>query len=354
METEKNISNKNTPKILIVDDLNINVRILENIIQTEGYEAACALNVQDALDIMNQNMPDLILSDLSMPGMDGLEFCRLLKSNPATRDIPFIFITVANSGEEKKAAFSAGAVDYIPKPFEPIEVLMRVNNHLNSYRIKQEMENYNRLMHQMVGEQKKQIEKERENVLLALAKLVEKKSAHTSDHLELVGCNCQILAQSMQLIPRYEDQITDNFVDIIRTASKLYNIGKIVNTDAYSSRNMEDEQEEIRMHTEEGAQILEEIGKGSNSSRFLNMAVLIARYHHAKWDGSGYPEGLAGEDIPLPARITKVANDFTKLIDRKHLTKEEALKRMDEKTGMDYDPEIMKVFCKIRKQLRTE
>ncbi len=120
-------SNKEKPKILIVDDISINVELMQDIIESEGYEALCALSVQEALDIMNETMPQLILSDFSMPGMNGLEFCRLLKSNQRTRDIPFIFITVANSREEKEQAFYAGAVDFIPKPFEPVEVIMRVN-----------------------------------------------------------------------------------------------------------------------------------------------------------------------------------------------------------------------------------
>ena len=115
-------SNKEKPKILIVDDISINVELMQDIIESEGYEALCALSVQEALDIMNETMPQLILSDFSMPGMNGLEFCRLLKSNQRTRDIPFIFITVANSREEKEQAFYAGAVDFIPKPFTSSQV----------------------------------------------------------------------------------------------------------------------------------------------------------------------------------------------------------------------------------------
>ncbi len=107
---------KEPPKILIVDDISVNVEILETIIEAEGYKAYGALSVQEALDIMNETRPDLILSDCFMPGMNGLEFCRLLKSNARTRDIPFIFITVGDSSEEKREAFSAGAADFIPKP----------------------------------------------------------------------------------------------------------------------------------------------------------------------------------------------------------------------------------------------
>lgn len=351
---------KNPAKILIVDDLSVNVKILENIIQAEGHEALCALSVQRALDIMNQTMPQLILSDFSMPGMNGLEFCKLLKSNPRTREIPFIFITVANSGEDKRAAFEAGAVDFIPKPFEPIEVVMRVNNQLNSYRIKQEMENYNRMMHRMVEEQKKQVLEEQERVLLALAKIVERRNTNTDNHFEKVGHNSRLIAQSLQLVPEYENLITDEFVDTISTASVLHDIGDIFfNEEAASQQeNGNISMEEIRQHTEEGAKILEEINGGSHTSPALNMAILIARNHHANWDGSGYPEGLSGTDIPLEARITAVANDFDAYLGHRHggagHTVEESIRMINDKSGTVYDPHIVDVFNKIYKQLRTE
>ncbi len=358
---EQEHGRKQTPKILIVDDISVNVKILENIIRGEGYEALCALSVQEALDIMNETMPQLILSDFSMPGMDGLEFCKLLKSNPRTRDIPFVFITVADSREDKKAAFSAGAVDFIPKPFEAVEVVMRVNNQLNSYRIKQEMEDYNRMMHKMVAEQKKQMEKERESVLLALTKVIEKRNNHIGNHLDKVGYNCRLLAQSLQLLPSYEKLITDEFVETIGTAVKLHDIGNMIMPDAVLLENDNPEEKQssaIGYYAEEGAKILEEISAGSANSRFLNMAILIARYHHANWDGSGYPENVGGKDIPLAARITSVVNDFDTLI-WKQTSKadspvEESVRIINERSGKLYDPDIVTVFNKILKQLRTE
>lgn len=347
---------KEPAKILIVDDISVNLRILENILLNEGYEPFCALSVQRALDIMKENKPDLILSDFSMPGMNGLEFCKLVKENPRTRDIPFIFITVADSGEEKKAAFSAGAVDFIAKPFEPVEVVMRINNHLNSYRIKQEMENYNRMMHRMVTEQKKQMEKERANVLIALANIAERRDSHIGNHLERVGYNSRLLAQSMQLVPRYEDGITDEFVETIEVAAKLHDIGSIVMTDEeivrYNQDISEAEQVENRKNrTELGAGILEEIGSGN--SRFMDMAIQIARYHHACWDGSGYPEGISGNNIPLPARIVAVVNDLDNLTGKKGFSLQQAVEEICRESGTMYDPGIVEVITKIQKQFRV-
>lgn len=354
-------NNRNKPeKILIVDDLSVNVAILENIIQEEGYEPLCALSVQEALDIMNKTMPQLILSDYSMPGMDGMEFCKLLKSNPRTREIPFIFITVANSGEDKRAAFEAGAVDFIPKPFDRIEVVMRVNNQLNSYRIKQEMEDYNRMMHKMVEEQKKQVEKEQERVLLALAKIVEKRNDSGEGRLAKVGQNCRLLAQSLQLVPKYENQITDEFIESIATASVLHDIGSLLLPEGMYAKQESAEgmsREEIMRHTEEGAKILEEINGDNRTSPALDMAISIARYHHANWDGTGYPDNMKGTAIPLAARITAVVNDFDALIGSRNgkegYSVEESVKIMNERSGTEYDPHIVEVFNKVFRQLKT-
>lgn len=359
MKMENN--KKEVPKILIVDDISINVEILENIIRAEGYEPLCALNVQEALDIMNETMPELILSDFTMPGMSGLEFCRLLKSNPKTKNIPFVFITVANSSEEKKAAFLAGAVDFIPKPFEPTEVVMRVNNQLSSYHIRQEMEDYNRLMHKTLSEQKRQIEKESDNVLMALTKLVEKRDSRIGKHLERVGHNCHILAQSLQLVIRYENLITDNFIETIGMAAQLHDIGNILLPDSMLIREQltkDEKKEAIKLHTEEGYKVLEEISNDISYSRFLNMAIIIARYHHANWDGEGYPQDIKGEDIPLEARITTVVNDFDNMLhgryDGREYSVEEALDIVNQNSGSVYDPHIVEVFNKVQKQLQKE
>lgn len=358
---ENEAKRKNPPKILIVDDISINVGILENIIQAEGYESLCALSVQEALGIMDETMPDLILSDYSMPGMNGLEFCRLLKSNPRTRKIPFIFITVADSREDKKAAFMAGAVDFIPKPFEPVEVIMRVNNQLNSFRIRQEMEDYNRMMHKMVSEQKKHMDKERQNILLALAGVIEKRNVNGVRDMERIGYNCHVLAQSLQLVPEYEKHVTDDFVETIGIAARLHDIGRIVtpdNPNEDESISGENAREFLMKHTAEGAQILREISAGGIDSHFLDMAIVIAGYHHAKWDGTGCPENVSGEQIPLAARITALVNDFDLLLGRKYddgqNPVEESVKAINAASGTYYDPGIVRVFNKILKRLKTE
>ncbi len=356
METENGKKNKEKPRILIVDDISINVGMLRQIVEGEGYEALCALSVQEALDIMDKTLPHLILSDMTMPTVGGLEFCEMLKSNPRTRNIPFVFITVANTREEKRAAFTAGAVDFIAKPFEPVEVIMRVNNHLEAYRIRQELEDYNRMMHKMMTEQKRMIGIERENVLIALTKILKKRSFDKGEHMERVGYNCRLLAQSLQIVPQYESKITDDLIETIETAAMLHDIGTLVMPDEVLSKqndSEEDWKEIVKQHTEEGSRILEEICGEDNAGRFLDMAIKIAKYHHARWDGTGYPEGISGSDIPLAARIIAVANDFDNLLFKRQYSLEKSKQIINDRSGTVYDPRIVEVFNKVTKQMKT-
>lgn len=351
METEN--SRKNAPTILIVDDISVNVTILENILTHEGYEAMTALSVQEALGLMKQTRPDLILSDLSMPEIDGLEFCRMLKNDQATRDIPFIFITVLNTSKEKEEAFTAGAVDFIPKPFDNVEVLMRVSNHLNSYRLQQEMSDYNRMMHKLVEDQKNQIEKEHTNVLRALSRIVKKLDPEGGKHRSNVGYNCNLLAQGLQFSPAYEDETTDEFVEAIGVAARLHDIGRFLVQEENSDR---ESMEYIKKCAEEGSSVIEEFGADQEHRGALEMTRCIARYHHAHWDGSGYPQ-VQGRQIPLEARIAAVANDFDEMTAPKRegtaLTPEEGQKRIKEMSGIYYDPDVVEVFDKLHSRMRT-
>ncbi len=350
---------KNAPAILIVDDISVNVTILENILTHEGYEALTALSVQEALELMKQTRPDLILSDLSMPEIDGLEFCRMLKSDQATRDIPFIFITVLNTSKEKEEAFLAGAVDFIPKPFDNIEVLMRVSNHLSSYRMQQEMADYNRMMHRLVEDQKNQIEREHASVLRALSRIMKKKDDDKGTHRSNVAYNCKLLAQGMQFSPAFEDEVTDEFVENIGIAARLHDVGRfLMSEEEIADDGGPDRQnlEYIEKCTEFGGEVIGEFSVDQVSGGAMEMTRQIARCHHAHWDGSGYP-ALSGNGIPLEARITAVVNDFDEMTAPGHAeaacSPEEGLQRISERSGLYYDPDVVKVFNKLWSRMRT-
>lgn len=344
---------KNVPTILIVDDISVNVTILENILTHEGYEAMTALSVQEALELMKRTRPDLILSDLSMPEIDGLEFCRMLKSDQTTRDIPFIFITVLNTSKEKEEAFTAGAVDFIPKPFDNVEVLMRVSNHLGSYRMQQEMADYNRMMHKLVEDQKNQIEREHMNVLRALSRIVKKLDPGGGTHRSNVAYNSKLLAQGLQFSPAYENEITDEFVETIGVAARLHDIGSFLVPEEGCDR---DDPEYIRKCAEEGSSVIGEFGADQDGAGALEMTRRIAQCSHAHWDGSGYPP-VQGKQIPLEARIAAVADDFDEMTAQGQygmaLSPGEGQQRINEKSGVYYDPDVVEVFNKLLSRMRT-
>lgn len=351
---------KDASTILIVDDIDMNVEILNNIISHEGYGTMCALSVREALELMKERMPALILSDLSMPEIDGLEFCRIIKDDPATRDIPFVFISVLNTSAEKKQAFEAGAVDFIPKPFDAVEVIMRVSNHLNSYRLKQQMSEHNRMMHRLIASQQEQIEREQKNALLAISKIMQRRNPAEGSHLENVGYNCGLLAQGLQLLSAYENEINDEFVETIETAAKIHDIGGFVlSGDNFSDAGSPKKRsrEYVEKCADTAAAVLEEICAGQKPGRFLSMAITIATGHHAHWDGSGYP-AWKGKDIPLEVRIASLANDFDHLIagkiDGEKHSVEESIQIINEKEGICFDPDIVKVFNKIWRQMRKD
>ncbi len=230
---------------------------------------------------------------------------------------------------------------------------MRVSNHLNSYRLQQEMSDYNRMMHKLVEDQKNQIEKEHTNVLRALSRIVKKLDPEGGKHRSNVGYNCNLLAQGLQFSPAYEDEITDEFVEAIGVAARLHDIGRFLVQEENSDR---ESMEYIKKCAEEGSSVIEEFGADQEHRGALEMTRCIARYHHAHWDGSGYPQ-VQGRQIPLEARIAAVANDFDEMTAPKRegtaLTPEEGQKRIKEMSGIYYDPDVVEVFDKLHSRMRT-
>ena len=356
----ENVEKSNTgPQILIVDDVEANLMILENIILQMGHTPRCASSANEAAKLIAEQLPQLILLDVFMPEMDGYEFCERLKENPVTRDIPIIFISAADSSEDKVRGFNLGAVDYIGKPFEVTEVTMRVRNHLKLYEVQQELELSNRRLHSVISSQARRIEEEQKNILYALAALAQGKELNGRSHLDHVSYNCRILTQSLQFSPDFSEEISESFINTIEVASRLHDIGNIqapCNLLLVDKTLKPEEMEIVKCHVEQGAEILERVYASTPENSFLPMAIDIARYHHARWDGSGYPQDAAGKDIPLSARITTVLDIYDTLRGVRSYnddyTQEESLKIMEEGRGILFDPEILDVFFKVQKQFR--
>ncbi len=344
---------KRIPQILIVDDVETNIYILEEIIKSMGYIPKCASSAKEAAQIVDTELPQLILLDIFMPEVNGFELCEKLKKNVKTRDIPIVFISAATAQEDRWRGFELGAVDFISKPFDVREITMRVNTHLKMYQMKQELENTNRYLHLVIESQMKRIEEEQRNTLYALATLTEKDEPN-KEHLDNVGRNSRILAQSLQLSPDFSENISENFIEMIEIASMLHDIGKLRTNEGVTLNPLGDDPEDITRHAELGADLLEQIYDLTYKNDFLVMAIDIARYHHSRWDGVGNPDGKSGKDIPLVARIVAVVDIYDVITGqyKEQITEEEGLAIIEKRAGTYYDPEIVRIFTKIRKQMR--
>lgn len=346
------------PNILVVDDINANLVVLTEMIRNAGYSARPVTSARKAMSAIEALSPNLILLDVSMPEIDGFEFCRMLKENANTRDIPVIFISALNSMEDKIRGFKLGAVDYIAKPFEVEEVMLRINTHLKIYTMKQELELYNKKLYKIINDQIRKVYDEQRAILYAMAKLAIAKDKTKSEHLERTGKNCRLMAMSMQLCPKFKDEITGSFIESIELASPLHDIGEIAISDNIllkPAKLNNEEWEIMKTHTEIGASTLQEIYSYCGHNEYIRMAVNIAWYHHENWDGTGFPKGLSGKEIPLCARIAAVVDTYDRLISercyKKAFSHEESMKIINDLSGKKFDPDIIHVFNRIQNQL---
>lgn len=341
-------------RILIVDDLEMNRVILEEMIKDIGGDPVLAESGEQALELVKEQCPELILTDISMPGMDGYELCRIIKRKKETRNVPVIFISAYDEPQDIIAGLSLGGEDYITKPFIPEVVQARVGVHLRLYEAKKELMEMNRRLQISVKEQLKQIELEKKNILYAMANIAIQNSDFEKEHMDRVGRNCRILAQGMQLSPLFEDQISDSFIDTIELAAPLCDIGNIgISKDILQKKGVLTGEEEaaIQNHTNIGAKFLMDLHVNNDYNDFISTAVDIAKCHHENWDGSGYPDRLTGNNIPLAAQIVSVADRYCILTGEESLSREEALESMKREKGIKFNPNIYEIFCKISRQL---
>ena len=354
-----NVGNQ-TANILIVDDTTSNLVILAEMIKSIGYIARPVTSVKQALAAITVKKPQLILLDISMPEIDGFDFCEILKQDPIMKEVPIIFISALNSTEDKVKGFKLGAVDFISKPFELEEITLRINTHLKIYQMQNELKEHNKRLFKMFNDQVKKVTSEQKLFIYSLAKLIEAREDIEGKHIEHVGAFCKLLSLSLQFSPKFEKKITANFIDLIEMASSLHDIGKVYIRDSVILKPgalEEKEMDLVKTHTTLGADCVREIYEASQNE-YLKMAVDIVHYHHEKWNGTGYPCGLKGEEIPLAARIVSIVDVYDVLTSnrcyRKAFSHEEAIEIMKQESGKSFDPDIMEVFLKIHKRFCAE
>ncbi len=339
--------------ILIVDDVEINRLVLEEIIKGMGYDAVSVESGEKAWELIQESRPQLLLTDISMPGMTGYELCRLVKGNQKTTDIPIVFISAFDDPKDIVEGFVLGGADYITKPFISEVVQARVGVHLRLNQASRELRDMNRRLQVSVNEQLRQMEQEKKNILYALADIAARNSAYEKEHLERLSRNSKILAQSMQLSPLFEDKVSDDYVDTIGLAAPLCDIGNIgVPMDVLRKAQVTEEENAIvRSHTDIGAKLLRDLHVGNDYNDFISAAIDIARCHHENWDGSGYPDGRKENEIPLAAQIVSIMEAYCDLTEKGGCSREEALESMKKEAGVKFNPAILEICCKISRQL---
>ncbi|MCR5332319.1 MAG: response regulator [Lachnospiraceae bacterium] len=345
--------------ILIIDDVTSNLMTLADIIRDAGFTVRPVANVRHAMMAVEAGLPDLILLDVTMPHMNGFEYCRILKKDVKTRDIPVIFISALNSAQDRIKGFECGGSDYVSKPVEKTEILLRIDMHLRMYRLQQELTNSNKKLHTIVASQLAQIENERRNIVLALATLTENKDDETGNHLDNISANARLIAMGLSFTRKYEKLITSDFINMIEAASRLHDIGKIAVSDRILQKegHLNTEERRIMMsHTTAGIDALKKIYSDNTENGFIRMAMDIAHYHHEKWNGQGYPAGLKGTQIPLAARIMAVVDTYDALVSERcykpafsHVGSVNIIK---EEAGISFDPDVVDIFCRLEKQLK--
>lgn len=350
---------KEVPKILIADDIKANRFTLRDIIAEMGYQPILTENGAQALKVVERFPVQLIILDISMPVMDGYEFCKIVKGNPETRSIPIIFISAFDDPNDIVKGFELQGEDYITKPFIPEVVQARVKLHLKLYESNRKLQQLNQKLQVSVNQQLRQMEMEKKNVLYALLRVARENSFYDESHMERVSHNCRILAEAMQLSTLYSPYISDSFINTIEIAAPLCDLGNMAIPTHILQKNgplTEMETADMQRHTTIGAGILRDIQSIGDYNDFIKMAIEIAQSHHENWDGSGYPQGLKGEEIPLSAQIVAVASEYCALTEtrvyRDAYDLEETFQIMEKDIGTKLNPDIFKILHKIHRQLR--
>jgi putative two-component system response regulator len=361
--TEKtSTSNKDKPTILIVDDTPDNIMLLSRLLK-DRYNTKVANNGSLALQIA-QSTPglDLILLDVMMPGLDGYETCRQLKANPVTADIPVIFLTAKNQVEDEAMGLSLGAVDYIAKPISPPILFARVATQLTLLDARRQLQAHNENLEKLVQDRTAQLALMQEAIIMAMGTLAETRDnaavTKGDHHIRRTQHYVRALARHLQHHPRFATDLTDENIELLYRSVPLHDIGKVGIPDRILLKPGVLDREEfevMKLHAVYGRDTIMLVEKhigGTNG--FLMFAREIAHSHQEKWDGSGYPDRLAGEQIPLSARLMAVADVYDALISRRvykpAFTHQQALEVMRKGRGTHFDPDVLDAFFEIEGQ----
>ncbi len=348
-----------TLNIMILDDVISNLVELSKIVTAIGYKARPVVSPVQGMKAIETCVPNLILLDTSMPEMSGFEFLKRLKANERYKDIPVMFVTADNKVSFKVKAFELGAVDYVTMPFEVEELSARIRMHTQSKLILDRLKYQNDRLQKLL-ESKEEVQKEeKERVVSAFVSLLQSSTCCVS-RLDKVSSYAKVISSALQLVPKYEEEVNDNFVHIIEKVAPLYDIG-MLSVDASIIKKpgklSNSEMSVVKQHTSYGIQPLSQLYKQDQNNEYLKMAMDVAMYHHERYDGQGYPYGIVKHKIPLSARIVSLVTVYEALTRdttyRRALDYTETVKIINQEAGYAFDPDLVEVFNRVSGQLEA-
>ena len=347
-------------KVIIVDDNPISLSLGRNLLRS-FYEVFPATSGQKLFQILEKIIPELILLDVEMPEMSGFDAIKRLKADSRYADIPVIFLTGKDDEASEMEGFDLGAVDYVSKPFSGPLLLKRIANHILLEQQRRDLlanqealQDYADNLEEKVREKTAEILNLQNAVLNTIAELVEFRDKSTGGHVMRTQRYLEVLIKEMQRTGVYAEETSEWDVELMLLSAQLHDVGKIVITDTILNKPgklTNEEFEVMKTHVSEGADAIEKIMSEASRHTFLHYALLFAGTHHERWDGSGYPVGLKGRDIPLEGRMMAIADVYDALITdrpyKKAFTHEVARGIIEEGSGLHFDPVLVEVFRNV-------
>ena len=346
------------PIVLVIDDSPEILGIVNDLLK-QDFRLRAANGGQRGLSLASGSpQPDLILLDIMMPDMNGLDVCRQLKLNPITRDIPVIFLTAMDNEADEQLGFELGAVDYISKPISGPILRARVKLHLSIKQHADLIQNTNKYLENEVAKRTREIELVQDVTIFVMTSLAETRDNETGNHIRRTQYFVKVLAEHLQSHPRFSAELTARNIELIFKSAPLHDIGKVGIPDNIllkPGKLTAEEFEIMKMHAKLGREAIEHAeAQGGKSVPFLAYAKEIAFSHQEKWDGTGYPLGWAGDEIPIAARLMAVADVYDALIStrpyKSGLPHSKARDIILEGRGTHFDPDIVDAFLAVENE----